>query len=280
MTKGLLLLLLNIPIILFSQEIKIIDTKNTPIQYAHIMINNKIGVISSSNGIAYLNKKLLPTDTLIISCIGYYDTTLAYKNITKSGLVVLKPCTYMLDEAIVIGKKLNKNIKIIGNKKHNTKFLFDDGYEIAYFVKTEHPNSKIITVSYYITKTGIPSTPFGVRLYYLDTIVKKPGKLLLDTNIVIHANNGNSWVEYTFKQPIKAPNEGFFVAMEWLPTAKRYLKEELKKGEVMVASGQCLGGKYEKKSNEIVVGRWFPIREWEYTYSTIPSIQVKLKYYE
>ncbi len=86
---------------------KLIDsTTQKPIPYANILLNNKSGVISNEFGTfqMYLNKKIRPSDSLFISCLGFETKRFSVEKFTDS-IISLNPKSIELNEILVSNKE-------------------------------------------------------------------------------------------------------------------------------------------------------------------------------
>jgi len=93
------------------------------------------------------------------------------------------------------------------------------GAQFACLLKNETGRTleKIRAASFFIAENGQPQTKFRVRVYAVDKASGGPGKDLLVDNVIVSAPQGGAWftIDLTLYN-IPAPQEGFFVAMEWL----------------------------------------------------------------
>jgi len=79
----------------------------------------------------------------------------------------------------------------------------------------------IRSASFYIGEGGSPTQPFRVHIYQANNNGIGPGPDLLPQRVVTAAPQGGHWYTVNLSSySIAAPQEGFFVAMEWLPAAK------------------------------------------------------------
>jgi hypothetical protein len=93
------------------------------------------------------------------------------------------------------------------------------GSQYAFFVKNDKQKKlgNVRTVSFYIGENGFPREPFRVRLYKADGNYNAPNTDLLTENVVVSASRGGEWYTIDLSSyNIPAPEEGFFVAMEWI----------------------------------------------------------------
>ena len=135
----------------------------------------------------------------------------------------------------------------------------------------------IQNVSFFISSDGKPKTPFRVRFYEVKED-GSPGQDLTQKNIIVVAKKGNAWFKIDVsKYKILVPKNGYFVAMEWIFTDKKYFYEIQISGKKDTMYGQCLG----RISDEKVVPN-----SWSYGLGTVwrknekPSkFQGKIIYY-
>jgi len=210
-----------------------------------------------------------------------------FSELIKQERIKLKIKDYIINNVEVIGKKLTKVVTEVGNvnRRQGSGYQYANGKELALRILSQANKSYIKSVSFYIGKKGIPTSPFGIRLYNVDSVTKKPTTLLINRDIITHADKGGKWYTYTFTKRIKVPENGFFIAMEWLPDSERYLEERVKgQNGVIIANGQVLKGRADRKNewNDRVYERWFPIRVWSgrKVSNIIPGIKCELVYYE
>ena len=109
--------------VLFCQQIdyirgKVINSKNSePVPYATIHLKiSQVGVISNAEGdFMILNSPRFQSDSLIVSCIGFRRTALAYPFLKTSGVNVLKlvPNIYSLNEVTVTARRIRVSPEVI-----------------------------------------------------------------------------------------------------------------------------------------------------------------------
>ena len=222
------ILLLFVSTLLVSQTVisgKIIDNKSkTPLQYTNITIPSiGYGIISDEFGNFSIKiSKNINDDSLIISAIGYVEEQIAIKDLKrKNNLIQLKKRAYTLSEVTVNN---NERIDInIGAKKKKRQSTFANctkvNMQVALFVKPNryNENARLKEVRFYVNNQGIFYTPFRVRIYNVDTLTGKPKKDIFHKSIIVKAAKANSWVKVNLEDYyIPLPENGFFVAMEWL----------------------------------------------------------------
>lgn len=98
------------------------------------------------------------------------------------------------------------------------------GSQYALFLQ----NKKHITLgtirsaSFFIDKDGSPARPFRVHLYKANSPAGEPSLDLLTQRVVVSAAQGGKWFTVNLKAyGIAVPQDGFFVAMEWIEEGNR-----------------------------------------------------------
>jgi hypothetical protein len=123
--------------LLYSQEADFIDGKvinpatSKPVPFATIKLkNNQLGVYANANGDFKISRNSeFQDDSLIITCIGYKQNSVAFKNLIKTRInkVFLAPVVYGLGEVKVVAspRKLN-SITIIRRAIRNIADNYPD----------------------------------------------------------------------------------------------------------------------------------------------------------
>ncbi|OGX89081.1 hypothetical protein BEN47_08110 [Hymenobacter lapidarius] len=130
------------------------------------------------------------------------------------------------------------------------------GSQFALFVQNKQPAtaSTVRSVSFFIDKNGSPTQPFRVHLYKADGDENKPGSDLLTQSVVAAATQGGKWFTVDVASyNISVPQEGLFVAMEWITDAKHPSSTDAT--EDFMPYGQILRPTFEFKES----------RTWTYT---------------
>jgi hypothetical protein len=223
------------------------DSLNKPIPYATIIEQKGlIGVLSNGNGeFTIVIPDSLTSSTLSVSCIGYETTLIQIKDLKtgNSNEITLHEKQFILATVTVLSSraKFCPEVRGVNNNKSKGNFLMKSGEELALFIPTTPADSGIVkAVRYYIRKEGVPDSPFRVKLYKVNSITKGPGELLLDHDTIVRAERGNRWCEIDLSAfNIPVPENGFFVAMQWLHDSKPYTK--MMGDHTMSGNGQIVG---------------------------------------
>ncbi|WP_282032672.1 carboxypeptidase-like regulatory domain-containing protein [Winogradskyella eximia] len=234
---SLLLLLVSINL-LNSQTINGIvkdSVTGENIAFANIVLKNGKGTYSDEFGVFQLEIKNFTTDTLKISNLGYESKILALinlKNATKFE-VELKPKVENLEEVLISSKKIKYTDKeLLGDKKEgNIGVTSLIGYETAIFIdnpKEINGKLKRIYIDLKKRKNAEYIATLNIKIYELDSINNKPGKLLYNENLYVKPKNKKYRLWLDVKDfNIAFPKNGVFIGVEMVNTfgkVKKYAK--------------------------------------------------------
>jgi hypothetical protein len=159
--------------------------------------------------------------------LGYERSAVFIKRGSTEDLIIeLKKRVIELGNVVVKGGKV-KNLELGSNSNNPGEGMIQGlpGSQYAFFVKNEKKKrlGNVRTVSFYIGENGFPREPFRVRIYKADGNYNAPNTDLLTENVVVSAPQGGQWytVDLT-PYNITAPEEGFFVAMEWVVSGDKF----------------------------------------------------------
>jgi hypothetical protein len=205
------------------------DTKE-PLPYTSVGLKEEqIGALSNEHGVFIVPA---PTknaqDTLLVMALGYFRKTVVVKRgVNVESLVVeVRKRVVELQGVTVQGGKI-KNLDLGARTSTPGEGMIQGlpGSQYAFFVKNDKKKrlGNVRTVSFYIGENGFPREPFRVRLYKADGNYNSPNTDLLTENVVVSAPQGGQWytVDLT-PYNIPAPEEGFFVAMEWVVSGDKF----------------------------------------------------------
>ncbi len=265
---------------LFSQTIdykgQIVDkVSNEILPFSTVEVFSlRKGVIANDHGEFTLS---VPTsninDTVEFSFLGYKRKKIVLNSLsdTKINIIKLEKETYVLKEVVVNPNDyITKKLGIVVKKNKGKWHLGNPGDQHAILIKNPFDKSgRLKNVNFYITKKGFPSAPFRVRIYSYDSINNKPGKDLLNTNLIVSFNKKTKgWFTVDVsKYNIEFPKEGLFVAMEWIFTDDNYyyftsMKINSDNYEDVRCYGQTIGLNLTTKITEIVYWRRYLGGEW------------------
>ena len=223
--------LLLLPALSWAQENRItgrvVDAKTKdPVPFASISLREEgTGALTNEYGyfqLAGLEKT--SQDSLIVMTLGYDRSAIFIKRGSTEDLIVELNKRFIdlgKNGDIVVTSGKIKVGEFGSSKKDPGEGMIQGlpGSQYAFFVKNEKQKKlgNVRTVSFYIGENGFPREPFRVRIYKADGNYNAPNTDLLTENVVVSASRGGEW--YTIDLStynIRAPEEGFFVAMEWI----------------------------------------------------------------
>ena len=205
------------------------DTKE-PLPFASIGLKTEqIGALSNEHG-----QFIVPaptknaTDSLVIVALGYARQAVVVKRgvgVANLTIEVPKRAVELNNVMVRAGKIKNLGLGARAKDPGDGMIQGLPGSQYAFFVKNEKKKhlGNVRTVSFYIGENGFPREPFRVRLYKADGNYNAPNTDLLTENVVVSAPQGGQWytVDLT-PYNIPAPEEGFFVAMEWVVSGDKF----------------------------------------------------------
>ena len=205
------------------------DTKE-PLPFTSIGLKNEqIGALSNEHG-----QFIVPAptkeaqDSLIVVALGYARrAVLVKRGVAGPELTIELPkrAVQLNNVTVRAGKVKNLGLGARTNDPGEGMIQGLPGSQYAFFVKNEKNKrlGNVRTVSFYIGENGFPREPFRVRLYKADGNYNAPNTDLLTENVVVSAPQGGQWytVDLT-PYNIIAPEEGFFVAMEWVVSGDKF----------------------------------------------------------
>ena len=236
------------------------DTKE-PLPFTSIGLKNEqIGALSNEHGQFVVPAPTQNTaDSLVVVALGYGRRAV----LVKRGVGVASLTIELPKRAVALGNVTVKAGKIknlgLGSRSDDPGEGMIQGLpgsQYAFFVKNEKKKrlGNVRTVSFYIGENGFPREPFRVRLYKADGNYNAPNTDLLTENVVVSAPQGGQWytVDLT-PYNIIAPEEGFFVAMEWVVSGDKFFTTNFM--DDYTPYGQIMRPTYEFKES----------RTWNYT---------------
>jgi hypothetical protein len=167
-------------------------------------------------------------DSLIVQALGFFRKAIAVKRGTKMEDITIEVTKRVIElgEVKVQGGKI-KDLALGARSSTPGEGMIQGqpGSQYAFFVKNEKGKhlGMIRSVSFYIGEHGFPQEPFRVRIYKPDGNYNSPNTDLLTDNVVVSAPGGGQWYTIDLTQyNIPAPDEGFFVAMEWVVSGDKF----------------------------------------------------------
>ena len=210
---------------------KVIDkTTKEPLPFTSISLREEqTGALSNEFGVFQLPAPVKnETDSLVVMALGYdHLAIVVHRGKDVSNLVIeLVHRAVALQNVLVKGGKL-KNLELGASSHRPGEGLLQGqpGSQCAFFVKNDKNKrlGNIRTVSFYIGENGFPREPFRVRIYKPDGNYNGPNTDILTENVVVSAPAGGQWYTVDLSPyNVQAPEEGFFVAMEWIVSGDKF----------------------------------------------------------
>ncbi len=203
---------------------RVVDAQTKdPVPFASIALREEgTGALTNEYGyfqLAGLEKS--NQDSLFVITLGYERRAILIKRGATEDLIIelKKRVIALADVKVQAGKVKNLVLGAKSNTPGEGMIQGLPGSQYAFFVKNDKQKKlgNVRTVSFYIGENGFPREPFRVRIYKADGNYNAPNTDLLTENVVVSAPGGGQW--YTIDMlpyNIIAPEEGFFVAMEWI----------------------------------------------------------------
>jgi len=238
MLKRLLFILSVIglsPVISYAQEGRItgrvVDAATqSPIPFASINLREEqTGALTNEYGYFQMAMPTKVTeDSIIVMALGYKRTALFVNRGTNMEEVILQIPKQPIQLANIVVEASKVRPLMLG--AHNNSpgagmIQGMPGSQYAFLCKNEKAKKLgfIRSVAFYIGENGFPREPFRVRLYKADGNYNAPNSDMLGESVIVSAARGGEWftVDLT-SYNIPAPEEGFYVAMEWIVSGDKF----------------------------------------------------------
>lgn len=233
-------------------EGQILDAETgQPVSYvAAEIMSRHIGAAANADGIVKMElNKLMQNDTVTFSALAYYTQRILVKELMEEQpfIVEMERKVYMLPEfTLNAGTKDKVQLGNFVNGNRTSHSVTVAGMMTAVFMDNSDGCDGIIkSVSYAINKRNrftksYPRTPFRVRIFAVDSLTGEPGEDLLTEELVVKAKGPGWFTVDVSEYNIKAPKEGYFVAMEWIYSKEKYYYNIIAGGEPQLVYGQSL----------------------------------------
>ncbi len=213
-----------------AQEILIeghvLNSKNeTPIPYANISFLKTLkGTSSNDAGYFYVDvpESYLERD-VHISALGFKDTILSAKKISKNKKILLKEDSFELEE-VVVSQSLGDSQVLNPISSYSIKSGFSSA-ETPWVLALYFPNigaakkylEKITVHVQQNSKFKRASSKFRLRVFDVDKNTRKPNHDLIRKSIILESSDTEDFVSIDLSSMgIRMPDEGIYVGLEWL----------------------------------------------------------------
>lgn len=226
---------------------RVTDRQNHPVPFAVIEAKGLgTGVYTDEQGVFAFWGDAMRIQTLVVSCLGFATKEINTDILpADSVMIILEPKATKLKEVTITGRNGKELTGILGKSR---KKLHADGdcyrmYGSETAIRLDGDRSRdgiLESVYVYITGEGDPKTKFRIHVYeYGD----KPNNEITDSNVIVQARKGNTWVKVDLSAKRIPVNEGLFISVEWVSgygNSQQVLQSE-KNPEVDKYNGQVLG---------------------------------------
>ena len=239
MLKRLLLLLLvasSWPALGWAQQEgritgRVVDEKTQdPIPFASInLAEEQTGALTNEYGYFQLAMPTKVTeDSVIVMALGYKRTALYVKRGTNMEEIILqlpRQAIALSNVQIEASKVRPLMLGAHSNSPGAGMIQGMPGSQYAFMCKNEKAKKlgAIRTVSFYIGENGFPREPFRVRIYKANGNYNAPNEDMLTESVIVSAARGGEWFTVDLSPyNLIAPEEGFYVAMEWIVSGDKF----------------------------------------------------------
>ncbi|MBJ6143388.1 carboxypeptidase-like regulatory domain-containing protein [Hymenobacter sp. BT559] len=210
---------------------RVVDAETqSPIPFASINLREEqTGALTNEYGYFQMAMPTKVTeDSIVVMALGYKRTALFVKRGTNMEEVILQIPKQPIQLANIVVEASKVRPLMLG--AHNNSpgagmIQGMPGSQYAFLCKNEKAKKLgfIRSVAFYIGENGFPREPFRVRLYKADGNYNAPNSDMLGESVIVSAARGGEWftVDLT-SYNIPAPEEGFYVAMEWIVSGDKF----------------------------------------------------------
>ncbi len=205
---------------------QITDRSLQAVPYAIVQVEEQSNnaVYCDANGYFIIEVNKDSAKTFSFNCPGYMERRLPISRLNPNSILIKldktqsnAPATVLnaaKTKQDVVGDKNISNKSLVKHDKLAARIMGNYGDEYALHLKAE--NQGILNqVHVFVTEYAQPQTEFRIHIYSTGED-KLPGEELADTNIVVHANRGNEWINVDVSRYCINPGEGIFISAEWI----------------------------------------------------------------
>jgi hypothetical protein len=209
---------------------RVVDAKSKePIPFASIGLREEqTGALTNEYGYFQLAMPVRSIDdSIIVMALGFRRTGLLVRRGAMEDLIIELPRQSIKLENVTVEASKVKALLLGARASNPSAGMLQGmpGSQYATMMKNEKQRKLgfVRSVSFFIGENGYPREPFRVRLYKADGNYNAPNSDMLVDNVVVSAVRGGEWftVDLT-SYNIPAPEEGFYVAMEWIVSGDKF----------------------------------------------------------
>jgi hypothetical protein len=222
---------------LFTVRGKLTDDRDVPLAFANIGLYEKnVGTLSDPDGTFEITlPDSLRKDSLIFSTVGYETKKIAVSSfeLSKSPYNIrLTPAAILLDEVTISDKKLKSKIMRLGWMGGKDGILPLDtvmgGGAVALLVEAPRAPFYIEKLQLRLMYNSKDTIKFRFHVYEFDSINRRPGKDLLNREIILTEKKKFGWLRFDLShENIVVNKKKICIGFEWLDD-RRYRMEMIK----------------------------------------------------
>ncbi|RZL16260.1 MAG: carboxypeptidase-like regulatory domain-containing protein [Hymenobacter sp.] len=210
---------------------RVVDEKTQdPIPFASINLREEqTGALTNEYGYFQLAMPTKVTeDSVIVMALGYKRTALFVKRGSNMEEIIIQlpKQAIALANVDVITKGLKPTMLGAHSNSPGAGMIQGmPGSQYAFMCKNDKAKKLglIRTVSFYIGENGFPREPFRVRIYKANGNYNAPNEDMLTESVIVSAARGGEWFTVDLSPyNLVAPEEGFYVAMEWIVSGDKF----------------------------------------------------------
>ena len=228
---------------------RVVDERKNGIPFAVIEAKERHeGVYTDENGYFAFSGDVAVIRTLAVFCMGFEEQLLHTEALPQDSITIqLRSKATTLRPVQVRGHTGPSRTGILGKrlrgraKDGDLYRKFGAETAIRLTADTGQYYATLKNVNVYITGDGVPTSYFRVHVYEGNDSL--PGREITDSNVVVRARKGNSWVRVDLSSKAIPVDRGLFVSVEWISghgnTESALTSEQ--HAEVVGFNGQVVG---------------------------------------
>lgn len=200
---------------------RVTDEQKNGIPFAVIEAREqRQGVYTDENGYFAFTADTTVVKTLAVFCMGYGQRQLVVAQLPADSLhITLTPQATTLSTVKITARNGKKREGVLGQSRrklrHIGELFRNYGAETAIKLRadTGQYNATLRAVYVYVSTEGDPTTKFRVHVYEWGDL---PSREITDTNVVVAARKGGTWVKVDLSRKKIPVGDGLFVSVEWV----------------------------------------------------------------
>ena len=253
-------LLLTACVQLFGQPIlirgQLVDTRGTPIPFGTVEIRHPdhgTGVAANESGeFAFSVPPERTADTLLISALGFDPKKIPIREVVRNKplKIVLAARIFEMEE-VVVRPSASKGTMELGHSRMTPEIY--GGMQAEHLTQIgvwmDNPagqSGMLQTISFFITRSGKPRSPFRVRIYAAEGDPVTVGEDMLTESLIFEPAKKGAWNTLDVSgYRIPFPEKGLFVAIEYIYTKKKFEYKTVIGDHIYADYGVVLGCTWE-----------------------------------